>query len=70
MPIGSPNGKYKLRILDNSGISLLAVERTASKVNGLTSFRSPLDTSNLPPGDYRLSIQEPGFEEWTIIRLK
>jgi hypothetical protein len=65
MPIGSPEGRYKLRILDNSGTALSTVERTASKVNGITSFRSPLDTSNLPPGDYKLGIQEPGFEEWT-----
>jgi len=65
MPIGSPEGRYKLRILDNSGKALSAVEKTASKVNGITSFRTPLDTSNLPPGDYRLSIQEPGFAEWT-----
>ncbi len=65
MPIGSPEGKYKLRILDNSGKTLLTVERTASKVNGITSFKSPLDTSNLPSGDYKISIQEPGFTEWT-----
>lgn len=65
MPIGSPEGRYKLRILDNSGKSLLMVERTGSKVNGITGFRAPLDTSNLPPGDYKLSIQEPGFAEWT-----
>jgi hypothetical protein len=65
MPLGSPEGRYKLRILDNSGKTLSTVERTASKVNGITSFRSPLDTSNLPPGDYKLSIQDPGYVEWT-----
>jgi hypothetical protein len=65
MPIGSPGGKYKLRILNNSGNALSTMERTASKVNGITSFRSILDTSNLPQGNYKLSIQEPGFEEWT-----
>ncbi len=65
MPIGSPEGKYKLRISDISGKALWTVERTASKVNGITGFRSPLDTSNLPFGDYKLSIQEPGFAEWT-----
>ncbi|MBN1570719.1 MAG: hypothetical protein JXA73_22950 [Acidobacteria bacterium] len=65
MPIGSPEGRYKLRILDNSGKAHSAVERTASKVNGITSVRSTLDTSNLPPGDYKFSIQESGFEEWT-----
>ncbi len=64
LPIGSHEGKYKLRIFDNSGKALLTVERTASKVNGITSFRSPLDTANLPHGDYKLSIQEPGFDEW------
>ncbi len=65
MPIGSPEGKYKLRILDASGKALLAMESAASKVNGIASSRSPLDTSGLPPGDYKLSIQEPGFAEWT-----
>lgn len=64
MPIGSPEGKYKLRILDDSGKALLAVERTASKVNGITSFKSPLDTSNLSPSEYRLSIQEPDDVGW------
>jgi hypothetical protein len=69
MPIGSPEGKYKLRILDNSGSALSTMERTASKVNGITSFRSILDTLNLPQGNYKLSIQEPGFEEWSYYPL-
>lgn len=65
MPIGSPEGKYKLRIVDNSGKALLAVERTASKVNGITSFRSHMDASSLSPGGYKLSIQEPDVVGWT-----
>lgn len=65
MPIGSPEGKYKLRILDHSGKVLLAVARTASKVNGITGFKSPLDTSNLSPSEYRLGIQEPDVVGWT-----
>jgi hypothetical protein len=69
MPLGSPEGKYKLQILDNSGKSLLTVERNASKANGIISFKFPLDSSNLPSGDYKLSIQEPGFEEWTDYSL-
>lgn len=69
-PIGSPEGMYRLRIVDNSGKVQTTVERTASKANGITSFRSPLDTSSLPSGDYKLSIQEPGYAEWMDYRLK
>ncbi len=69
MPLGSPEGKYKLRILDASGKALLTAEKTASKVNGITSFRSPLDTSNLPPGDYMLSILEPDSIKWSDYKL-
>jgi hypothetical protein len=64
-PIGSPAGKYKLRILNNSGNARITVERTASKVDGITSFKFFLDASTLPPSDYKLSIQYPGFDEWT-----
>ncbi len=69
LPLGSPGGKYKLRVLDNSGNALSTTEGMASKVNGVTRFKVPLDTSVLQPGNYKLSIQEPGFDDWTNYAL-
>jgi hypothetical protein len=69
MPIGSPEGMYKLRILDDSGKVWAAFEKRAAKVNGVTGFRLPLDTSALRSGDYKLRIQESGIDVWTDYEL-
>ncbi|MBN1566819.1 MAG: hypothetical protein JXA73_03165 [Acidobacteria bacterium] len=65
LPIGSPEGKYKLRILDKAEQVRNTAEGIAPPVNGTTSFRVEIDSSNLPPGNYELSILEPGLDEWT-----
>ena len=62
---GSPEGKYKFRIVDKSG----KVRKTA-RGNGerprtdVTRLKVPLETSDLSPGDYTLSVLEPGLDEW------
>jgi len=63
-PIGSSDGKYHLRILDKSGKVRTNAEGTAHTQNGITSLKVALDTSDLSSGDYKLSILEPGIDEW------
>jgi hypothetical protein len=65
LPIGSSEGKYTLRILDNSGRVCEAMASTARTVDGITRLKIALDTSNVSPGDYKLSVLEPGLDEWT-----
>ena len=70
LPIGSVEGKYKLRIVNKSGKVQKTVEATASTEDHLTRLKLPLDTSGLSPGDYRLSVLEPGLDEWADYPLK
>ena len=69
LPIGSVEGKYKLRIVNKSDKVLKTVEATASTENHVTRLKVALDTSGLSPGDYKLSILEPGLDEWSDYRL-
>jgi hypothetical protein len=69
LPIGSSDGKYALRIVDKSGKVQKMMEKTARTVNGITSLKFPLNTSNLSHGDYKLSILEPGVDEWVDYQI-
>jgi hypothetical protein len=69
LPIGSPDGKYKLRIVDRSGKVHKTTEGIARTLNGNTNIKSPLDTSSLSRGKYSLSILEPGLDEWADYSL-
>jgi hypothetical protein len=64
LPLGSPEGKYKLRILDKSEQVRNTAEGIAPPVNGITSFKVAIDTSKLPPVNYKLGILEPGLDKW------
>jgi hypothetical protein len=64
LPIGSLDGKYQLRILDNAGKVRKSAEGTALTSNGITNFKIAIDTSDLSPGGYKLSVLEPGVDEW------
>ncbi|MDM7996219.1 MAG: hypothetical protein QUT30_11125 [Acidobacteriota bacterium] len=72
LPVGSSDGAYKCRITDKSGKVLKTAEGIAQTVNGITTLKFQLDTSDMPQGNYRLSILEPGFDEWSdyVIALK
>jgi hypothetical protein len=37
---------------------------TARTVDGITGLKIALDTSNVSPGDYKLSVLEPSLDEW------
>ncbi len=65
LPVGSSDGEYKCRITDKAGKVLKTAEGNAQTVNGVTSLKLQLDTSDMPQGNYRLGILEPGFDEWT-----
>ena len=65
LPIGSSEGKYKVRILEGSGKVRKTVEGTSRTVKGITLLKFPLDTSKLSPGNYKLSVLEPGLDEWS-----
>lgn len=64
LPVGSSDGEYKCRIADKSEKILITAEGIAQTVNGVTSLKFQLDTSDMPQGNYFLSILEPGFDEW------
>ena len=65
LPIGSVEGKYKLRIVNKSGKVQKTAEATAITEDHLTRLKVPLNTSSLSPGDYKLSVLEPGLDEWS-----
>jgi hypothetical protein len=65
LPIGSPEGRYKLRISDSAGKVRKTLEGTARTNNGLTSIKVAMDTSSLYPGTYTLGLLEPGLDEWS-----
>jgi len=69
LPIGSPEGEYQLRLIDESGNVQKTGEGIARIVNGITGLKFTLDTSNLFPGDFVLSILEPGMDEWNDYRV-
>jgi hypothetical protein len=64
LPNGSPEGKYKFRIVNDSGKVLKTVEATGRTENGVTRFKVALETSDLSPGDYTFSVLEPDLDEW------
>lgn len=65
LPLGSPEGKYRLRILDRAEQVRNTAEGNVRLVNGITSFKVNIDSSNLSPGNYKLSILEPGLDVWS-----
>ena len=70
LPIGSVEGKYKLRIVNKSGKVQKAAETTASTEDHVTRLKVSLDTSSLSPGNYTLKVLEPGLDEWSDYPLK
>jgi hypothetical protein len=64
LPVGSPDGKYAVRILDRSKKVLLTSQPSGRTESGTTSFKLPLDTSALSAGNYTLSVLEPGMDVW------
>jgi hypothetical protein len=64
MSNGSPEGKYKFRIVDKLEKVQKTLEATASTEDHFTRLKVPLDISNLSPGDYTFSVLEPGLDEW------
>lgn len=69
MSNGSPEGKYKFRIVDKLEKVQKALEATASTEDHFTRLRVPLDISDLSPGDYTFSVLEPGLDEWVYYPL-
>lgn len=73
LPIGSSEGKYKLRISDGAGKVRATIQGIARTDSGaVTSLEVPLDTSAFPSGKYTLAVLEPGLDEWVeySIRVK
>jgi hypothetical protein len=64
LPVGSPEGKYKFRIVDQSKRILVGTQGTARMEGGTTALKILLDTSTLSAGSHTLSILEPGLDQW------
>jgi hypothetical protein len=65
LPIGSPEGTYKLRISDPAGKVRKSLDGSARTNNGITSIKVALDTSSLISGKYTLKLLESGLDEWS-----
>jgi hypothetical protein len=70
LPPGSPEGMYKLRILDRAGKVRKSAESNARSISNVPHIRIAFDISVLSPGDYSLSVLEPGLDEWFDYELK
>src|SRR5206468_679283 len=64
LPNGSAAGRYRVRIVNKSGKVEKHIEATASTENGVTRLKVSLETSDLSPGGYMLSVLEPDLDEW------
>ncbi len=64
LPLGSPEGKYKIRILNKAGNTLISAESASKFDKGFSRLSLPFDTSVLIPGTYILSILQPDLDEW------
>jgi hypothetical protein len=64
LPLGSPDGTYKLRISDASGSVLKKGESATRSVNGICRIQIPLDTSDLSSGNFNLNVLEPDAVDW------
>ncbi len=69
-PVGSPDGKYRFQILDQSKKVLAALQGTARTENGVTALTVPIDTSNWPAGNYTLNVSEPELDVWVEYGLE
>jgi hypothetical protein len=69
LPVGSPEGKYRFRILDHSKRVLVVAQNSARIESGTTALKVPLDTSALSAGSYTVSVLEPGMDEWVEYSL-
>ncbi len=65
LPIGSPNGAYRLRISDGSGRVRITAEVTSRTVDNKATLHVTLNLSDVSRGQYSLSLLEPGIGEWT-----
>jgi len=70
LPVGSPDGKYEFRILDQSKKVLAALQGTARTENGVTALTIPIDSSNWPAGNYTLNVSEPELDVWVEYGLE
>jgi hypothetical protein len=68
LPLGSPEGAYKVRIVTTSGDSLLNTGGPARLNDGVTSLRVRGDVIFAPPGQYSLQIRKPP-SEWSSYPL-
>jgi hypothetical protein len=69
LPVGSPEGKYRFRILDHSKRVLASAQNSARIESGTTVLKVPLDTSGLSAGSHVLSVLEPGMDQWVDYAL-
>jgi len=65
LPVGSPDGRYQFRILDQSKKVLAAVQGTARTAKGVTSVTIQLDNAKWSSGPHTLKVLEPGMDVWT-----
>ena len=64
LPNANAAGRYKLRIVHKSGKVEKSIEATSSAENGFTRLKVALDTSDLSPGEYMLSVLETDLDVW------
>ncbi len=62
LPIGSEEGAYELEVrADDRQSPLTSAHGEAAIQNYITTVRVRVDTTQIPPGEYRLALQHAGF---------
>ncbi len=62
LPIGAEEGPYELQILRQDNQSPLAATGGVARIeNQITTLRTRIDTSHIPPGEYRLALRHADF---------
>jgi hypothetical protein len=62
LPFGSEPGTYQFQLLEADGHVLKSGDAPASVLNGDTSLKTRLNTTNLSAGDYQIGLREQSFD--------
>lgn len=62
LPIGTEEGPYEVEIRKDGQSPLTTAKGTARIEDHITTLRVQIDTSHIPPGDYRLAVRHADFD--------
>jgi hypothetical protein len=69
LPLGSSEGPYDVRVVTQSGESILAASSTAKLADQITSLKAAVRLSSMRSGRYILQLPGRGLVEWNSYAL-